>query len=114
MIAKYQAKYGTSAMSAARVATAALATAGYTAHAIAWAPYEASTREVLNAQGISVAHGFGYFAFSQQLYGASRTWSGETLILEAANLVVKYTAWGLSPSVLAFIRSQVYTIPAPV
>ena len=74
---------------------------------------EGEVRQVLNSAGVSVIQYPFYLAFGRQVWKLSQRISGETAVLEAAILVAKWVARGLSLAVLATIRNQVFGISAP-
>ena len=77
------------------------------------ADMEAAVKMVLNSEGISVAQTASYLAFAREVWKKEQTYSGETLAIEAATLIGKWVARGLSQSVLEALRSQVFNVSAP-
>jgi len=87
----------------------------YEASMIALSAMEAQTKQVLDASGINTMYIVFYLDFARQLYRLShgRTISGPTLAREAQVLLEKWQARGLRPDVLAAIRYEVFSVPAP-
>ncbi|MFO7676331.1 MAG: hypothetical protein R6X12_08460 [bacterium] len=75
---------------------------------------ESETRAVLNAEGVSLTLYPYYLAFGREMWKLTNRVNGEAAALEAANLVAKWVARGLSLSVLGKIRSNVFSVPKPV
>ena len=75
---------------------------------------DTDVRAVLNSEGVSMTLYAYYLAFGRELWKLTNRVNGQSAALEAATLVAKWTARGLSPSVLATIRHQVFSISAPV
>ena len=77
--------------------------------------YLAATKQVLAQEGAGIVQYAGYCAFAGEMDKARRkVGAGAAMALEAATLVAKWTARGLSPSVLAAVRTQVFNVSAPV
>jgi len=74
---------------------------------------EGEVRQVLNAAGVSVIQYPFFFAFGRQVWKLAQRISGESAAIEAAILVAKWAARGLSQTVLETIRFQVFGISAP-
>jgi hypothetical protein len=56
-----------------------------------------------------------YLNFGREIWALTRKEvSGESLAQEAAVLVAKWTARGLTAPVLQAIRSEVFNVPAPI
>jgi hypothetical protein len=75
--------------------------------------YEDATRQVLNAEGISVLQVADYLSFSREVWKKKNLFAGETLKVEVAVLIQKAVARGLSQAVCEAIRTSVYTIDRP-
>jgi len=90
-------------------------TARYEASMIALNSMEIDTKQVLSASGIDTMYIVFYLDFARQLFRLShgRTISGPTLAREAQVLLEKWQARGLDPAVLAAIRFEVFSVPAP-
>ncbi|HDQ99001.1 MAG TPA: hypothetical protein ENN51_01750 [candidate division WOR-3 bacterium] len=77
--------------------------------------YLAATKQVLAGEGVSAILYAGYCAFAGEMDRARRKLgAGQGLALEAATLVAKWVARGLSQSVLEKVRLQVFDVSAPV
>ena len=76
---------------------------------------ETDTKQVLSASGIDTMYIVFYLDFARQLFRLShgRTISGPTLAKEADVLLKKWQNRGLRPDVLAAIRTNVFSVPAP-
>jgi acyl-CoA reductase-like NAD-dependent aldehyde dehydrogenase len=90
-------------------------TARYEASMVALNSMETDTKQVLSAAGIDTMYIVFYLDFARQLFRLShgRTISGPTLAKEAQVLLEKWSARGLKPEVLAAIRYDVFSVPAP-
>jgi hypothetical protein len=90
-------------------------TARYEASMVALNSMELDTKQVLSAAGIDTMYIVFYLDFARQLFRLShgRTITGPTLAREAQVLLEKWQARGLSPDVLAAIRYDVFSVPAP-
>ncbi|HDQ99000.1 MAG TPA: hypothetical protein ENN51_01745 [candidate division WOR-3 bacterium] len=75
---------------------------------------ETDVRAVLNGEGVSTALYPFYLAYGRELWKLTNRVNGASAALEAATLAAKWTARGLSPSVLEKVRHQVFSISAPV
>ena len=77
--------------------------------------YLTATKQILAADGISNIQYTAYCAFAGEMDRARRKLgAGNALALEAANLVGKWVARGLSPSTLEKVRFQVFDVSGPV
>ncbi|HUW10555.1 MAG TPA: hypothetical protein VM537_12560 [Anaerolineae bacterium] len=76
---------------------------------------EQQVRQVLNAAGVpTITYPF-YLNFGRELWSLNRKGiAGESLALEAATLIAKWVAQGLTQSVLQGIRTNVFNVSAPV
>jgi len=90
-------------------------TARYEAAVLALSTMETDTKQVLDSSGIDTMYIVFYLDFARQLFRLShgRTISGPTLAREAQVLLEKWQNRGLRPDVLAAIRYNVFSIPAP-
>jgi len=90
-------------------------TARYEASMVALNSMELDTKQVLSAAGIDTMYIVFYLDYARQLFRLShgRTISGPTLAREAHVLLEKWSTRGLRPDVLAAIRSEVFSVPAP-
>ena len=69
---------------------------------------------LIGKAGVSVIARAGYQAFSATLYRLARTQVGESLAMEAANVIALWVARGLNEGTLEGIRNQVFSIPEPI
>jgi hypothetical protein len=90
-------------------------TARYEASVLALSTMETDTKQVLSASGIDTMFIVFYLDYARQLFRLShgRTISGATLAREAQVLLDKWQNRGLGPDVLAAIRTDVFSVPAP-
>jgi hypothetical protein len=87
----------------------------YEAALVALTTMETETRQVLSASGIDTMYIVFYLDYARQLFRLShgRSISGPTLAREAQVLLDKWQNRGHRPDVLAAIRFEVFSIPAP-
>jgi hypothetical protein len=87
----------------------------YQASMVSLCIMETDTKQVLSASGIDTMYIVFYLDFARQLFRLShgRTISGPTLAREAQVLLEKWQNRGLRSDVLAAIRFQVFSVPAP-
>jgi hypothetical protein len=87
----------------------------YEAAVVALTTMETETKQVLSASGIDTMFIVFYLDYARQLFRLShgRTISGATLAKEAQVLLEKWQNRGLDPAVLAAIRFEVFSVPAP-
>jgi hypothetical protein len=87
----------------------------YEAAMVALSSMETQTKQVLDASGIDTMYIVFYLDFARQLFRLShgRSISGATLAREAQVLLEKWQNRGLDPDVLAAIRTDVFSVPAP-
>ncbi len=90
-------------------------TARYEASIVALNAMEIDTKQVLSGSGIDTMFIVFYLDFARQLFRLShgRSISGPTLAKEAQVLLEKWQNRGLRPDVLAAIRTNVFSVPAP-
>ena len=90
-------------------------TARYEASMLALNSMEIDTKQVLSGAGIDTMLIVFYLDFARQLFKLShgRTISGATLAKEAQVLLEKWQNRGLRADVLAAIRTDVFSVPAP-
>ena len=76
---------------------------------------EVKARQTLNAAGVHTIMYVPYLNYARQLYKLSRQQgiSGESSALVAKVLLDKWAARGLTPAVLAAIRTEVFDIAPP-
>jgi hypothetical protein len=76
---------------------------------------EQQVRQTLNAAGVPTIQYPFYLCFGRELHKRIRNgMAGESLAVECALLAAKWIAQGLTQSVLYAIRSEVFSIPAPL
>ena len=114
-IEKWDAKFDTTrikaTLDAMRPKMLEHATASFTSLAL----METQVKQTCDAAGVSTIQYPFYLCFGRELWSKSqKEMSGESLSKEAAVLVTKWTARGLTQAVLQAIRSQVFNVPAPV
>ena len=87
----------------------------YEAAVVALTTMETETKQVLDSSGIDTMYIVFYLDFARQLFRLShgRSISGPTLAKEAQVLLEKWQNRGLRPDVLAAIRTNVFSVPAP-
>ena len=74
---------------------------------------ESLVRAVLNAAGVSVILYPFYLSFGREMWKLTNRISGESAAQEAAILIAKWVARGLTLSVLESIRYDVFGVSAP-
>lgn len=78
------------------------------------AAMETQVKQVLDGEGVATIQYPFYLCFGRELWRLTRQEvSGESLAQEAAVLVAKWVARGLSQSVLEAVRSQVFNVGNP-
>jgi len=75
---------------------------------------ELAVKQTLNASGVSVLQIAPYLAFGREIWKKTKHMAGETLAREAAVLIAKGVARGLTAPILQAIRSEVFNVPAPI
>jgi len=76
---------------------------------------EAQVRQVVNSSGVPTIQYPFYLCFGRELWSRIRAGiDGESLAMEAAVLIAKWVARGLTQAVLAAIRTDVFNIGAPI
>ena len=82
---------------------------------VALASMETQVKQTCDASGVPTIQYPFYLCFGRQMWSLQdREISGESLAIEAAVLVAKWVARGLSQPVLQAIRSEVFNVPAPI
>jgi len=75
---------------------------------------ELQVKQVCDSAGVPTIQYPFYLNFGRELWALSRKEvSGESLAIEAATLITKWTARGLTQAVLASIRTDVFNVVAP-
>ena len=87
----------------------------YQTSMVALCTMETETKQVLDGSGIDTMFIVFYLDYARQLFRLShgRSISGPTLAREAQVLLEKWQNRGLRPDVLAAIRYEVFSVPAP-
>ncbi|MEO0082156.1 MAG: hypothetical protein ABIL25_07685 [candidate division WOR-3 bacterium] len=81
---------------------------------VSLASMEGQVKQVLDQEGVSIITYPFYLNFGREMWHLSQIdVSGEALAVEAATLIGKWVARGLSRSVLETIRTQVFNIGPP-
>jgi len=71
-------------------------------------------KQVCDSAGVPTIQYPFYLNFGRELWALSRKEvSGESLAIEAATLITKWTARGLTQAVLQSIRTDVFNVVAP-
>ena len=114
-ISRWKAKYSPDIAAQTTARIFADMTARYEASMLALNSMELDTKQVLSASGIDTMYIVFYLDYARQLFRLShgRSISGPTLAREAQVLLEKWAARGLRPDVLAAIRYEVFSVPAP-
>ncbi len=114
-LSRWKAKYSPEIAAQTTARIFADMTERYEASVVALTTMETETKQVLSASGIDTMFIVFYLDFARQLFRLShgRTISGATLAKEAQVLLEKWQNRGLDPAVLAAIRFEVFSVPAP-
>jgi hypothetical protein len=76
---------------------------------------ELQVKQVCDGEGVPTIQYPFYLCFGREMWALTRRdISGESLALEAAVLIAKWVARGLTQSVLQAIRTDVFNVAAPV
>jgi hypothetical protein len=76
---------------------------------------ELQVKQTCDASGVPIIQYPFYLNFGRQIWALTRKEvSGESLAIEAAVLIAKWVARGLTQPVLQAIRSEVFNVPAPI
>jgi len=76
---------------------------------------ELQVKQTCDASGVPTIQYPFYLNFGREIWALTRKEvSGESLAQEAAVLIAKWTARGLTAPVLQAIRSEVFNVPAPI
>ena len=79
------------------------------------AAMELQVKQVCDGAGVSVIQLPFYLCFGREMWALTRRdISGETMAIEAAVLITKWTARGLTAAVLQGIRTDVFNVSAPI
>ena len=75
---------------------------------------ELQVKQTCDAAGVTTITYPFYLCFGREMWALTRKdISGESMAIEAATLIAKWVARGLTQSVLQAIRSAVFNVPAP-
>ena len=114
-IAKWNAKFNTERIKATLDDMRPAMLANVTAVFPLITAMELQVKQVCDSAGVATIQYPFYLNFGRELWALSRKdISGESLALEAAVLVTKWTARGLTQPVLQAIRTDVFNVAAPV
>ena len=76
---------------------------------------ELQVKQVCDGAGVPTIQYPFYLCFGREIWALTRKEvSGESLALEAATLIAKWVARGLTQSVLQAIRTDVFNVAAPI
>jgi len=76
---------------------------------------EQQVRQVLNGAGVPTIRYPFYLCFGREMWAlARRSITGESAAIEAALLIAKWVAQGLTTAVLQAIRTDVFNVTAPI
>jgi hypothetical protein len=76
---------------------------------------ELQVKQTCDASGVPTIQYPFYLNFGREIWALTRKEvSGESLAIEAAVLIAKWVARGLTQPVLQAIRSEVFNVPAPI
>ena len=79
------------------------------------AAMEQQVKQVCDSAGVATIQYPFYLCFGREMWSLSRKdISGESLAREAAVLITKWTARGLTQAVLQAVRTDVFNVAAPV
>jgi len=79
------------------------------------AAMELQVKQVCDGKGVPTIQYPFYLCFGREIWSLTRKEiSGESLALEAATLIAKWVARGLTSAVLQAIRTEVFSVGAPV
>ena len=114
-IAKWNAKFDTERVKATLDVMRPAMLANVTAVFPMITAMELQVKQVCDGAGVPTIQYPFYLNFGREIWALSRKEiSGESLAKEAATLIAKWVARGLTQSVLQAIRSDVFNVGAPV
>jgi len=114
-IANWDAKYDTTRIKATLDQKRAAMLASVTAIYPMIAAMELQVKQVCDGAGVSIIQYPFYLCFGREMWALSRKdISGESMAQEAAILITKWTARGLTAAVLQAIRTDVFNVSAPI
>ena len=114
-LSRWQAKYSPEIVAQTTARIYADMSERYQSALVALCAIETETKQVLSASGIDTMFIVFYLDYARQLFRLShgRTISGATLAKEAQVLLEKWQNRGLKLEVLAAIRTDIFSVPAP-
>lgn len=115
-IAKWDTKYDTTRIKATLDAMRPSMLAHVQAQFVSLASMENQVKQTCDAAGVSVIQYPFYLCFGREMWHMTHEneMSGESAAQEAAVLITKWTARGLTQAVLQAIRTDVFNVAAPV
>ena len=114
-IAKWNAKYDTERIKATLDVMRPTMLANVTAVFPMITAMELQVKQVCDSAGVPTINYPFYLNFGREIWALTRKEvSGESLALEAATLIAKWVARGLTQSVLQAIRTDVFNVAAPI
>jgi hypothetical protein len=114
-IRKYNAKYSAANLTRDLTAKEDLMKARFAAAAPLGTAMELSVKQVCDGAGVSTLQIPFYLCFGREMWALNRKEiSGETLAIEAAVLIAKWVARGLTSAVLQAIRTDCFGVAAPI
>ena len=114
-VRKFNAKYTAANLTRDLTAKNAFMLSRFAAQAPLVATMESSVKQVCDGAGVPTIEYPFYLSFGRELYSLTRREiSGESAAIEAALLIAKWTARGLTAAVLQGIRTDVFSIGAPL
>ena len=82
---------------------------------VSLASMESQVKQTCDASGVATIQYPFYLCFGREMWSKlQKEMSGESLAKEAAVLIAKWVARGLTQAVLQAIRSEVFNVPAPI
>ena len=113
-IAKWNAKFDTTRVKATLDDLRPAMLANVTAVFPMITAMELQVKQVCDGAGVPTIQYPFYLTFGREIWALTRKEvSGESLALEAATLIAKWTARGLTQAVLQAIRTDVFNVAAP-
>ena len=114
-IAKWNAKFDTERIKATLDVMRPAMLANVTAVFPMITAMELQVKQVCDGAGVPTIQYPFYLNFGREIWALTRKEvSGESLALEAATLIAKWTARGLTQAVLQAIRTDVFNVAAPI
>ncbi len=114
-IRKYNAKYSAANLTRDLAVKLPDMAARYSAATTLGVAMETQVKQVLDGAGVPTIQYPFYLCFGRELWALQRREvSGESLAIEAAVLIAKWVARGLTESVLVSIRGGTFSIGAPI